>query len=1052
MCVISRPLRESDILKNFGGKKKNNLNNIIAAEELDCDVDLSSYSPYVSQEGLPDYIGDFKGNFSLFSLNSQSIHAKMDKLKVVLEDLSDKNVNFSLISLQESWLKGDPNHNNEVDLSHFELNGYKSFATGATCSAHGGVISYVKDSFDADVKLKFSSKYFDAIFLEIRGQDIKPFIFGNIYRSPKNDNSSVQGFLREFSPIITDLCKDNKNIILSGDFNLNLILANQRELYGQFLDLLLSLGLCPKITYPTRFAKYSASLLDLIFVRTNNGLLSKTKNGILHSTLSDHCGCFTFLDNPIKNYSPPKYVEIQKEDENSVKLLIESLSNSNLNEKINLELTSDPNLTYSQIESEIQLHVNKHLPIKRIRFNKYKHKKTPWITTGILTSMRFRDNLYRKWKAHAPNSTAYETYRTNFNTYSKIINKLIKDAKFKYYNHEFDKYKSDIKKTWRTINSILNRNRKVNNFPAYIMTSNGKISDKQQIANKLNDYFSNIGQSLASKIPKSNKHFSNFLKTRVLTSFSFNLVMSDDVIKVVNSCKPKTSKGVDGISMKLFKSILLTIVNPITTLINQSLTTGVFPTKLKIAKIMPLMKKPNNYHIDNFRPISLLPCISKVIEKCVFNQLYSYFESNKLLYKSQYGYRKAHSTETACLELVDKLSQDLDRKKNPLCIFIDLSKAFDTLDHSILLAKLQHYGLNNCAINWFSSYLSNRQQFVEIDGHSSNLNNINTGVPQGSTLGPLLFIIYMNDINEVSSIFEAILFADDTSLTSTLSLFSDPQNNRFSENINLELHKISEWMRVNKLSLNISKTKYMIFRYSQRSPNTIPKLHLKIENTTIEKVQSFNFLGLTVNENLSWKDHINNIGRIISKTIGIMRRVKRLVNSSILLKIYNSLILSRFHYGILCWGFDCHNLFNLQKKAIRVIYKTKYNSHTDPLFKKANLLKIKDIFQVQCLKFFFNYKNNKVPDYFQDTFSFPTATHRYGTRNRLLYQTSRTNSKASDKTLRNHIPGLLNKTPNSLLDKITTHSIDSFKNRIKSFYIDKYISTCEKARCYVCSR
>ena len=349
------------------------------------------------------------------------------------------------------------------------------------------------------------------------------------------------------------------------------------------------------------------------------------------------------------------------------------------------------------------------------------------------------------------------------------------------------------------------------------------------------------------------------------------------------------------------------------------------------------------------------------------------------------------------MELVDKLTQQLEKKETPLCIFIDLSKAFDTLDHSILLSKLQHYGLNSLALKWFSSYLSDRQQFVEIDGIKSEINNINTGVPQGSTLGPLLFVIYMNDINKVSNIFKAILYADDTSLNSTLSLFSNPQNNRLSENINLELDKISAWMRANKLSLNISKTKYMVFRYSQRSLNTIPKLNLKIENTIIEKVSNFNFLGLTINENMSWKNHISNVGRKISKTIGIMRKVKKFVNSNILLKIYNALILSRLHYGILCWGFDCQNLFKLQKKAIRVICNAKYNSHTDPLFKKKNVLKITDIFQVQCLKFYFNYENSKAPFYFLNEFTFTRGeqTHNHNTRNRHLYRTNKSNIKTN---------------------------------------------------------
>ena len=1052
MPVVSKQLEESEVLKNFGGVNRNNLSNLLASDDFDCDIDLSSYSPYVIQENVPDYIGDAKNNFSIFSLNCQSINAKYDKIKVVLEDFCSKKVQFSVLNFQESWLKSDPNNNNEVDLTHFELNGYKAYATGATSSSHGGVITYVMNIFESHIKLKFSSNNFDAIFIEIKGNGLKPSVVCNIYRPPRNDNRSISNFLNEFTPLITKICKENKNVFLTGDFNLDLIKANERDIYGEFLDLLLSLGLAPKISYPTRLAKYSASLLDLIFIKTDNNLLTKSKNGIMHSSLSDHFGCFTFLEILVKKIIQPKFIEIQNEDEHSIKLLTESLANSNLNVIIGRDVTTDPNITYAHIETEIHSQINRHLPVKKIKFNKYKHKKTPWITTGIITSMRFRDKLYRKFKSCPPSNPSFQIYKTNFNSYSKIINKLIKEAKCNYYSKEFDKYKSDMKKTWQTINSIMNRNRKVNNFPKYIDTPNGKVSDKQEMANKLNEYFTNIGQNLANSIPSSNKVSNDYLKTRILTAFSFDWVTPNEVTKIVNGYKPKTSKGNDGISMKLFKSIFPSLVNAITLLINQSLTTSIFPNKLKIAKIMPLLKKPNIYQLNNFRPISLLPCVSKLIEKCVFNQLYSYFESNNLLYKSQYGFRKSHSTESACLELVHKLTEQLENNETPFCIFIDLSKAFDTLNHDILLNKLKYYGLDTISLTWFRSYLSERKQYVEIDGKSSDTRTINTGVPQGSTLGPLLFIIYMNDLNTVSDIFKTILFADDTSLNSILSIFSNPHDIALSVNINSELDKINDWMRANKLSLNISKTKYMLFRYSQRSASTLPKLDLKIDNTNIEQVHYFDFLGIRISETLSWKDHISQLGTKLSKTIGVMSKIKNYVNSSILLKIYNSLILSRLHYGILCWGYDCHNIFKLQKKAIRIICNSRYNSHTDPLFKQLNLLKIEDIFKVQCLKFFYKFENNKVPVYFQESFTFNRTNHNYVTRHRENFQHNILNRQTSKKNLKNHLPKVLNGIPTCLLSKIYTHSLENFKDRLKIFYIDKYALSCERIRCYVCSR
>jgi hypothetical protein len=253
------------------------------------------------------------------------------------------------------------------------------------------------------------------------------------------------------------------------------------------------------------------------------------------------------------------------------------------------------------------------------------------------------------------------------------------------------------------------------NFPSYIKINKNKITDKHDIVNHFNDYFASIGENLASKIPAARKSFEAYLTKRHLFTFSFKLLDQFEVKKILQNFKPKTSIGFDGISMKLLKLIGDSILPILTILINQSLTTGIFPGKLKIAKITPLIKKPNLFDIDNFRPISLLVPISKVIEKCVFNQLYQYLENNKLLFGSQYGYRKIHSTDLACSELIDKIMHHLDDGETPFCFFLDLSKAFDTLNHRILLKKLKYYGVKGTALSWFQNYLSNRAQFVETE-------------------------------------------------------------------------------------------------------------------------------------------------------------------------------------------------------------------------------------------------------------------------------------------------------------------------------------------------
>ena len=253
---------------------------------------------------------------------------------------------------------------------------------------------------------------------------------------------------------------------------------------------------------------------------------------------------------------------------------------------------------------------------------------------------------------------------------------------------------------------------------------------------------------------------------------NLNVLACPKSTKVMQNLASKNSSRHDGISARFLKKILAIITPPLTHIVNQSLCTGILPDRLKIAKVIPLFKKGDQHVLDNYRPISLLPAIPKVFEKIVYNQLFKYFTDNNLFYTSQYGFRSLHSTELASLELIDIVFQHLDTDQLPLSVFLDLSKAFDTLNHLILLNKLKLYGHSNTPLKWFESYLHGRQQFVDFDGTASNRAMINTGVPQRSILGPLLFIAYMNDIHMASNKFNAILYADDTNLISPLCAFN----------------------------------------------------------------------------------------------------------------------------------------------------------------------------------------------------------------------------------------------------------------------------------------
>ena len=486
---------------------------------------------------------------------------------------------------------------------------------------------------------------------------------------------------------------------------------------------------------------------------------------------------------------------------------------------------------------------------------------------------------------------------------------------------------------------------------------------------------------------------------------------------------------------------------PLTVIINQIFTTGIFPDNLKTAKIHPSLKAGDPLLATNYRPISLLTSISKIFEKNIFNQLTNYLSLNNILTDSQYGFRKNHSTQSAALELIDRLMISMDKGKTPLAIFLDFSKAFDTLDHEILLYKLKYYGIKDKVFYLFRNYLTNRRQYTELGGVKSNLSNIKTGVPQGSILGPLLFLLYINDIADITKYLKTIIYADDTTFIADLD--NIPKNEQ-ERKINSELQIINLWLKSNKLSLNCKKSKFIVF-YKPPRKTVIPEL--LIDNEKICCVDEFNFLGLTITKHLSWKKHIDKISNKISKIIGVLNKLKFIIPDQILLTIYNSLILPHLNYCILAWGYDSKRLYKLQEKALRIINKSPYLAHTDPMFIKYNVLKVKDILEQNHLKFLFKLSHRSLPVYF---YHFVSATgfdvHTHNTRHRHNIRTPKIKHEFRKKCLRFSIVNTFNLSPSIILDKIYTHSFAGFCQYIKKYYLAKYDTTCIIQNCYVCQK
>jgi len=337
-----------------------------------------------------------------------------------------------------------------------------------------------------------------------------------------------------------------------------------------------------------------------------------------------------------------------------------------------------------------------------------------------------------------------------------------------------------------------------------------------------------------------------------------------------------------------------------------------------------------------------------------------FLNNNQILFKNQYGFRLNHCTYMAIMEMQDKISSAIDKGDYAVGIFLDLSKAFDTLDHDILLAKLEYYGIRGLALDWFKSYLHCRKQYVFLNGQSSTMSPVVCGVPQGSILGPLLFLLYINDIAKCSDILNFILFADDTNL-----FYSNKELRKLVLIVNWELSKLSDWFKANKLSLNAIKSNFIIFG-SKRFPNDFPNINLTLDGNKLERATCSKFLGVFLDEKLKWAQHLNHIANKMARGLGIMGRVCKILPRDILRTLYFSLIYPYLIYCCIIWGSASatalHKLEVLQNRTVRIITRSPFRASASPIYKQLNILKLCDVRRLQIVLFMYKCKYALLPE------------------------------------------------------------------------------------------
>ena len=510
-------------------------------------------------------------------------------------------------------------------------------------------------------------------------------------------------------------------------------------------------------------------------------------------------------------------------------------------------------------------------------------------------------------------------------------------------------------------------------------------SETKFLSDIMNEYFSSISHNLASKMPNLQREFFDYLpKSRNADSFFFNPVTQTEIESEIMNTPLNKAHGLYSFPTRVLRSARHILSHSLSVLINKSVEHGIYPTKLKLAKVIPIHKANDESDPSNYRPISLLSVFNRIFEKMMYIPLKSFLEKFSILYDSQYGFREKRSTEHAILEITNQIQTNMDRKLFTCRIFIDLQKAFDTVDHSILLKKLEHYGIRGIVNDWFTSYLTSRKQITEFGpSNISKKATVLSGVPQGSVLGPLLFLVYINDICNSCNRMKFYLSADDTNL-----LYSDKNLKSLESTVNDELCKLYDWLIANKLSLNIKKSNYVIFRPRQK--NVKYEVNLKIFNhhtnsyTSLERKSYVKYLGVLIDENLSWKHHILHIASKISTSIGIIARLRHFVPLNTLQHIYRSLIQPYLLYGITAWGradkIHRNKILCLQKRALHLMFFGDYKAHAVPFFISSSLLSLDLLYFKSVAVLMYDVSNNTSPPQISNLFNYQHYIHSHNTR------------------------------------------------------------------------